>query len=274
MTKVISIRFPDEMWEELSAIATEHGVGISEHAKSVLAESLDRQDDRLGGNTVGQATVPEQLTTVERHTLATLHRILARLVDSPSRTEEGERSDLDFDLGRDGDQADQLRMARILERGWVSEYPNVFGDVVTELPRRDSGLVLDILDMFRFVGASVEHLGAEDRAALGDDTLRGLEFDGFDGNDAYESALLDYAHDLINRGKWSMLAKYFEPDYPYDGGNSHHTALPTYRRMLDVYEPIWREKLRADRHDGPGAFDLSRDELARVAAARIHPSRR
>lgn len=274
MTKVISIRFQDAMWEELSAIAIEHGVGISEHAKSVLAESLNRQDDRLGINTVGQATVPEQLTTVERHTLATLHRILARLVDSPSRPGEAERSDLDFDLGRDGDQADQMRIARILERGWVSEYPNVFGDVVTELPRRDSGLVLDILDMFRFVGVSVDHLGAEDRAALGDETLRGLEFDGFDGNDSYESALLDYAHDLIKRGKWSMLAKYFESGHPYDGGNSHHTAVPAYRRMLDVYEPIWREKLRADRHDGPGAFDLSRDELARVAAARMHPSRR
>lgn len=272
MTKVISIRFQDAMWEELSAIATEHGVGISEHAKSVLTESLDRQDDRIGTNTVGQATVPEQLTTVERHTLATLHRILARLVDSPSRPDEAERSDLDFDLGRDGDQADQMRIARILERGWVSEYPNVFGDVVTELTRRDSGLVLDILDMFRFVSVSVEHLGAEDRAALGDNTLRGLEFDGFDGNDSYESALLDYAQDLIKRGKWSMLAKYFEAGHPYDGGNSHHTAVPAYRRMLEVYEPIWREKLRADRHDGPGVFDLSRDELARVAAARMHPS--
>jgi len=231
MTKVISIRLRDDMWEALSAIAFEHGVGMSEHAKSVLAESLDRQDDRLGANAVGQATVPEQMSTVERHTLATLHRILARLVDSPSRTDEAERSDLDLDLGRDGDQADQMRIARILERGWVSEYPTVFGDVVTELPRRDSGLVLDILDMFRFVGVSVEHLGAEDRAALGDDTLRGLEFDGFDGNDSYESALLDYAHDLIKRGKWSMLAKYFEPDFPYDGGNLRaHLARKTSSR--------------------------------------------
>jgi len=274
MTKVISVRLQDEAWEELSAIATEHGLGISEHAKSVLVGSLDRQDPRLGANLSSQATVPEQLTTVERHTLATLHRILARLVDASPLAKEEQRRELEFDLGRDGDQADQLRMARIIQQGWVSEYPTVFGDVITELPRRDSGLVLDILDMFRFVGVSLEHLGTEDLDALGSYAVRGLQFSGFDANDSYEGALLAYAQDLIQRGKWSMLAKHFSPEFPFDGGNSHHSAVPAYRRMLEVFTPIWREKLRSDVDPGHGAFDLSRDELANVAAARVHPNRR
>lgn len=269
----MSVRLPDEAWRELDAVATEHGIGVSEHARAVLLESLDRGDARLGVDLSSQATVPEQLTTVERHTLATLHRILARLVEAPSTVDQTRDPELKFDLERDGDQADQLQQARILEQGWVIEYPRVFNEVITELPRRDSGFVLDVLDMFRFVGASLDRLPADQRAALGNSAASALSFSGFDGNDSYESALLTYARDLIRRGKWSMLADHFQQRFPHDGGNSHRPMVAVYRRMLEVFTPIWRDKIRSASGE-PGSFDLSREELAKVAAASVHPSRR
>jgi uncharacterized protein YfbU (UPF0304 family) len=271
MSQVMSIRVPDDAYEQLEAIARQHGIRVSTHASNVLTESLDRDEPRLDVDLSSQATVPEQLTTVERHTLATLHRILARLVPADEGLDEDHARDLDWALAGDGTQSDQIRAATIFEHGWVGEYHAPFTRLQTELPRRDSGLVLDILDMFRFLGTSVTALSAEDRDRLGESTLRHLEFSGFDANDSYEGALLSYAQDLIKRGKWSMLADHFSKDR--DEGNSHFPHVAAYRRMLDVFTPIWQEKLRGSSMS-PGALDLSREELARVAAASIHPSRR
>lgn len=272
MSKVVSTRIPDDAWQQLEAIAMEHGTGVSEHWREVLLASLDRSDSRLEFDLSTQATVPEHLTTVERHTLSTLHRILARLVEVGNPNSE-ELAELEYDLGRDGDRSYQLRTARVLEHGWVGEYPTIFGDVMTELPRRDSGLVMDILDMFRFLGSSLDHLAPAARTNLAESSTSALRFRGFDANDSYEGALLTYAQDLIRRGKWSMLASHFTSDFPNDAGNSHSQMVPTYRRMLDAFTPIWRDKLRGE-SDGPGTFDLSVDELTRVATARVHPSRR
>lgn len=245
-------------------------MGLSEHARNVLLESLERDEPRVDVNLSSQAPVPEQLTTVERHTLATLHRILARLVPEEDLDEE-QREEVKWALGRDGVQREQLRKAKIIENGWVGEYPHVFNEVITELPRRDSGLVLDILDMFRFVGASLDRLSNDDRERMSETAIRALQFSGFDANDSYEGALLAYAQDLISRGKWSMLRNHFSADA--DGGNSHYPTVDTYRRMLAVFTPIWQERLRASSY-GPDAFNLTRDELNQVAAGRVHPDHR
>ena len=126
--------------------------------------------------------------------------------------------------------------------------------------------MLDILDMFRFVGASLDRLPHDERARLSETTVRALQFSGFDGNDSYEGALLSYAQDLIRRGKWTMLAGHFTRDA--DHGNSHFPTVDVYRRMLAVFTPIWQERLRASSY-GPDAFNLTRDELNQVAAGRV-----
>ncbi|MFJ3320689.1 YfbU family protein [Curtobacterium sp. NPDC086286] len=245
MSKVITTRVPDDAYDRLESIAIEHGLKIGEHTREVLLASLDRSRALEEPSPSSQATVPERLTTVERHTLATLHRILARLVDGKLE---------------DGDRDYQLRRARILEEGWVGEYPNVFAGMISELPRRDSGLVMDILDMFRVLESSFDRLSPEQRDAMSEGMAGRVRFAGFDANDDYEGALLTYAEYLISIGKWSDLAYHLADEFPHDGGNSHGQMVPHYRRMLEVYTPIWRERVRSR------SFDLTADEIQRIAS--------
>jgi uncharacterized protein len=245
MSRVITTRVPDDAFEHLESVALEHGLKIGEHAREVLLQSLDRSRSLEEPSPSSQATVPERLTTVERHTLATLHRILARLVTG----------DLE-----DGNRDYQLRLARVLEEGWVGEYPSVFVGIVGELPRRDSGLVMDILDMFRVLESYFNRLAPDERDAISDGMSGRVRFAGFDANDDYEGALLTYAQYLISIGKWSDLAYHFEDESPHDGGNSHGQTVPHYRRMLEVFTPIWRERVRSR------SFDLTADEIHRIVS--------
>ncbi|PZE31877.1 YfbU family protein [Curtobacterium sp. MCLR17_042] len=250
MSKVITTRVPDEAYDSLESIAREHGLKIGEHSREVLLASLGRSDDRDEVDRSGQAPVPERLSTVERHTLAMLHRIHAQ------------------QLAADPDAAEwEVERAKVLEYGWTGEYPQLFTTIYAELPRRDSGLVMDILDMFRALETSMKRLDNDERIAVESRSHNIAVFRGFDANDDYESRLLSYArHLVVDQGKWVDLADRFADGTPYDGGNSHHPWLRSYKRMLDAFTPIWREKIRAGAF-GDGSFDLKADELAQVLNA-------
>ena len=134
-----------------------------------------------------------------------------------------------------------------------------------ELSRRDCGLVMDLLDMFRILKYSVE----QNPGVLSDNEVRALTFRGFDLNDEFEGRLLGYARWLVSEeDRWHEQSDTFSE--LNDRGNSHMPWLAAYQRMLKVYEPIWRGVLRR----GGRSFLLDIDELREVAAAATHPSHR
>ena len=142
-----------------------------------------------------------------------------------------------------------------------------------ELTVRESEWVMDVLDMFELLESSYQALTDAERASLGESAERSVAFGGFDMNDRLESRLLGYAQHLIDEGKWEPLAKYFGRDRDY--GNSHSRRYDVYDRMLEVFLPIWKAKLK----EGAGTFDrdvyqLNVDQIGRILAARVHPSRR
>ena len=96
--------------------------------------------------------------------------------------------------------------------------------------------------MFSVLGPSVDRLDPTELASLGEDAVAHLPFRGLDGNDALESRMLAYAKYLIETGRWTNLAGYFEQN---DGGNSHWRTLPAYQRMLEAYTPLYMAKVRA-----------------------------
>ncbi len=82
--------------------------------------------------------------------------------------------------------------------------------------------------------------------------------------------MLGYTRYLLATDRWTDLATYFDQN---DGGNSHRRTLPAYRRMLEVYEPLFKAKAEG-RGFGPDQYLFSADELAAVARAAIHPDNR
>jgi len=123
--------------------------------------------------------------------------------------------------------------------------------------------------MFRVIRASVNKLGSD--AVAGLEHAAFMEFAGLDANDPLEGRLLYYARHLLATDRWTDLADYF--DDAHDGGSSHHQALPSYRRMLEVYEPLFKAKA-SGRGLGPDHFLFSADELAAIAGAAVHPDNR
>ncbi|HVF74255.1 MAG TPA: YfbU family protein [Acidimicrobiales bacterium] len=150
-------------------------------------------------------------------------------------------------------------MQEVLTQGYTAEYGKVFSPY-SELPHDDCRLVYDILDMFRVMKASIAELDETERAALLADHKYVLFFQGFDGNDAREGKMASYVDYLQATGRWRDLV---DDVKAADGGNSHSLMLSRYQAMLDVYDPIWREKMRAAsmRH-------LNADELGRIAESR------
>jgi uncharacterized protein YfbU (UPF0304 family) len=249
----ITLRVDDPVRDQLQAMAEGRGVSVSDLLRSLIDGLFDR-DDR---DEPRHRVVPESMTAVDRKQLALLHKILARLVE--------ERTD-DERLGYDGDTAYQLDRAQALEEGWTMEYDMEFYAMEPELSRRDCGLVMDLLDMFRILKYSVEQVAGQ----LPDDEVRTLTFHGFDLNDDFESRLLGYARWLVSDGdRWQEQAEVFSDQN--DRGNSHMPRLATYRRMLEAYEPIWRSIIR---RGGRPRNLLTADELRQVTAAAVHPSNR
>lgn len=248
----ITLRVDDAVRDQLQAVAEGRGVSVSDLLRSLIDGLFDRDDREVPRRPI----VPESMTAVDRKQLALLHKILARLVE--------ETTD-DRRLGEDGDTAYQLDRAEALERGWTAEYDMEFYAMEPELSRRDCGLVMDLFDMFRVL----KYSAAKARDQLSDFEVDVLTFRGFDLNDHFESRLLVYARWLISDGdRWQEQSEVFSEKS--DRGNSHMPCLPAYRRMLEVYEPIWRRMV----HRGVRGSHLNADELREVAAAAIHPSNR
>ncbi len=184
---------------------------------------------------------PASLSPVERQTLLLLHQVLAHL---------------------DVNEADyHRRMTEVLSQGFTIEYESVFTPYA-ELPWDDCKLVFDILDMFRVMKASLAELGESDRSELLADYKYVLVFQGFDGNDAREGKMASYVTYLQSRDRWTDLREDVEAA---DGGNSHRPMLSRYEAMLNVYQPIWDEKMHNFR---PRESLLDVEELRRVAESR------
>lgn len=247
----VTLRIDDSVRDRLQSMADGRAVSLSDLLRTAIDGLFDERDEP-GRPPV----VPESLTPIDRRQLALLHRILARLVE--------DRTD-DERLGHDGDTTYQLDRAEALEEGWSREYDMEFIAIQPELSRRDCGLVMDLLDMFRTLGRSVSAAGDE----LGDETKRMLVFRGFDLNDEHESRLLAYSRSLVTDGRWSENAELFSD--AHDRGNSHGAWLGAYRRMLAAYEPIWRGLVR---DGGREQYLLTTAELELVAHAATHPDRR
>lgn len=249
----ITLRVDDPVRDQLQAMAEGRGISVSDLLRSLIDGLFDRDDREEPRRRV----VPESMTAVDRKQLALLHKILARLVEEKSEDER---------LGYDGDTAYQLDRAEVLEEGWTKEYDMEFYAMEPELTRRDCGLVMDLLDMFRVLKYSVEDVADQ----LSDDEVRTLTFRGFDLNDEFESRLLAYARWLVSDGeRWQEQADVFSEKN--DRGNSHMPWLGRYQRMLEVYEPIWQAVVR---RGGRRRNLLTADELRQVATAAVHPSNR
>ena len=256
MATTLTVRLDDRVYAELSGLARAQGTTLSELARRTLG-AVVRPGEADQSVPSGSGEVPAALTTIERHQIALLHRILARLVDGS---------------GTDGDSEYQMRMAEVLEHGYVAEYDDIFVAIEPELSRSETGLVMDVLDMFTHLERSYEQLDDAEREVLGEWASSAVRFAGFDFNHRLEGRLLYFARHLIEQDKWERLAVYF--DDKHERGNSHSRMLDVYERMLEEFNPIWRQKIRSNQLASSGSYTLTADEIDRVVKARIHPDNR
>lgn len=118
---------------------------------------------------------------------------------------------------------------------------------------RDVTLVVNVLDMWRFIEYGYGKLSKRDKERVEKEAGpfgKSVKFTGFDGNN--ETSHMGIARFLVNKmGRWSM----------FKGRelNSHFPTLDTYRRMLAVFEPM-----RA----GLVGAELSADQLIQILKAR------
>lgn len=239
----ISLRVEDEIRDALEDRASGEDVSVSELIRQAI-ESLLGRDVQLNWS------APSSLPKRDRLQLSLLHRIVQML-----------ESD-EFEADYHGSMIDVLR------HGYTGEYGEEFISISDELSLSDCKLVWDILDMFRMIKASVDHLGIEKIRALDERAEHALTFRGFDLNDSLEGRMLGYAVHLIEHDRWQGLAEHF--DDLHEGGNSHAPMLETYKRMLDVYRPIWADII--DGHKpGRDRDTITKEELASLAQAWYYP---
>ncbi|GAA4153800.1 YfbU family protein [Gryllotalpicola daejeonensis] len=247
----ITLRIPDELRDGLQAKADAERQSLSEFVRDRLQDVVF--DFRAPENT-GNSTQPESLTSMERHTLSLLHRILARVLPEDAND-------------TDGDTEYQLERARVLEEGFTSEYWVEFAGLHSELTPRQCEFVMDVLDMFSIVIRSVERL-EEKGGELEKMTKYVLRFRGFDHNDAVEGHMSSFVQHLVEDGRWEEHREFV---LGRERGNSHSQMFEAYSRMLTAYREV---KQRRPRSFDPESYLLSKDELEYVAQAHTHPSNR
>lgn len=249
---VLNVRVDDHVRDQLKEAADEEGVTLSEYVRDLmLAAVVPVREENVRH---GDEPAPDSMRTVDRQVLSLLHRILGRVLPEDANDVDG---DLEY----------QLMRAKILEEGYAGEYWLEVAGFRTELSKRDCERVSDILQMFRILTFSIAHL-AEAGETVDDKLARRLEFEGFDHNDPLEGHMASYVEHLMTDDRWSELKPQVEAN---DNGNSHARMLDTYSRMLAEYRRIMDSRER-----GLNRFDylLSREDLEKIAAARIHPSNR
>lgn len=223
---------------------------VSDFVRDLISEAVVD----LRGADGPDGYIPDTLSPKERHTLALLHRILGRVLP------EGEND-------VDGDKAYQLERAKVLEDGFTQEYWVEFAGIDSELSKRDSQRVMDILDLFRVAGDSITRLRA-DGIEVPDEIVRAMRYQGFDFNDPLEGKMAAYVKHLVGDGRWEEHAAFVTGP---TSGNSHSLVLETYLRMLAEYR-----RVRSRRRPTLGGRDhaLTLDELNAIAAERVHPDNR
>jgi uncharacterized protein YfbU (UPF0304 family) len=250
---VLNIRVDDRVRDQLKALADDQGVSLSEFVRDLLMETVVPVFEREMEH--GDEPPAESMRIVDRQVLSLLHRILGRVLPADSNDVDG---DLEY----------QLMRARILEDGYTGEYWYETAGFSTELSKRDCGRVSDILQMFRIMTFSIDHL-AKEGTPVAEELAHQLEFQGFDHNDSLEGHMASYVAFLMRDGeRWTELGPQLERN---DDGNSHSLMLDTYLRMLAEYRRIMDSRER-----GVSRLDylLSKDELEQISEARIHPSNR
>lgn len=249
---VLNVRVDDHVYERLKELADEEGTSLSEYVRDLLLEAVIPVSEQREH---GDEPAPESFSIRDRLMLSLLHRILARVLPEDAN-------------GEDGDEEYQLKKAEILESGFSGEYWFEVAGFETELSKRDSRRVIDILEMFRIITFSLERL-ASDGIEVDEKALRWLRFRGFDHNDTLEGHMARYVRFLMSDGRrWEELQPQVAES---DDGNSHMQTLEIYMRMLTEYRRIM--KSRENRYDRD-AYLLSADELLAISEATIHPSRR
>ncbi|MCQ9343838.1 YfbU family protein [Corynebacterium kozikiae] len=239
----VTIRLEDELKKDLEAVAAGRNQNVSELVRELIEDFLSPGEvDRPG-----TVLAPKTLTAYERQSLATLHRILARLVGD--------------DNLEDGDKEYQLRQAKILESGFTGLYGQEFIGISPELSQADCTLVMDILDMFRMIDAGLKAL-EEDGETLDIDNKFMLTFDGFDFQIEREAAMADLVKYFVEEGRWVEHAKMIKET----GGNSHGQRLPMYQAMLGEYNAV----MEARRLNGRGFSytPLNKEEITQIANAK------
>lgn len=241
----ISVRVDDQLRDDFEDLASSLGVSVSELIRGAM-------ESHIGRGLPSSRSAPSALSKRDRLQFALLYRILASLDTDES--------------------ADHFRrLADVFERGYAAEYAEAFMAIDDELTVSDGSLVMDILDMFRVLKASTEALGDTQVASIDRSAPAALTFRGFDANDRREAAMLAYARHLLAGGRWTDLAEFF--DDRHERGNSHMPMLSTYRRMLNVFQPI-RERMIRDLQRGIDGFALTEPELTEIVHASYHPDRR
>jgi uncharacterized protein YfbU (UPF0304 family) len=242
----------DHVRDQLKEMADAEGVTLSEYVRDLLLEAVVPVYERKVEH--GAEPAPESIRTVDRQVLSLLHRILARVLPEDANDVDG---DLEY----------QLRRARILEEGFAGEYWLEVAGFSTELSKRDCDRVSDILQMFRIITFSIDHL-EKGGTPVDEELALWLEFRGFDHNHALEGHIATYVKYLMRDDRWSELKSQVERN---DGGNSHARMLDTYMRMLAAYRRIMDGRQRGtNRYD----YLLTLDELQQIADASVHPLNR
>lgn len=192
--------------------------------------------------------------------------VWAPITGSPGRSHATRRQSRAGDP-RGWEARHHQRMIRVLERGYTAEYQAMFVDVEPELTRREGSFVADILEMFTTLERSVNEIGDEERASLGDHAGHALIFRKFDFNDSLEGRLASYAR---VPGQHRPLA--------VDGEALRRRARARQLPQADVADltanavgvaTIWDQKLRS--YGGPNSYLFSADELREVLAAWPYP---
>lgn len=249
---VLNVRVDDRVLDQLKELADTEGVTLSEYVRDRLMEAVVPIYTREVKH--GDEPAPESMRTIDRQVLSLLHRILARVLPEDA-------NDVDGDLQY------QLERAKILEEGFAGEYWLEVAGFRTELSKRDCDRVSDILQMFRIITFSIDHL-EKSGAPVAEELGFRLEFQGFDHNDALESHMAAYVKYQMKEDRWSELKPQVKR---HDSGNSHMQMLDTYMRMLAEYRRVMDSRERGfNRYD----YLLTLQELEQIAAARVHPSNR
>jgi len=225
----LTIRLKDDLRDRIAEAAEAQGLPISDYIRGALEVhlSLDRAGD-VGADRP-EPTEEVTLAPFERKVLQLLHRNLLAA--------KGDLSDSYYD------DEQEVRSIKVLENGFMGEYAQEFADIQEPISRSECELVWDIFDMFRVIQSSVRELGKDgwNQINVEDAEFHG-SFQGFDFNDADESRLGNYARYLIKTDRWAEQEDAFSREN--DSGNSHTQMLPTYRAMLRVFKPLWRNAVR------------------------------